>query len=505
MAKAHLKLNSAINNVAETKKYKIVINPLHHHSVHANELSSKTIDLSLNDYVKNIDGLIGQVKKKTIETIIVAWNDNTFERIQTANLTNNYLQKVSNAEYVSTIENQISPLQGSSINTAAKDNTTNDEDEDKDNFITDNSIKNDSIENNSIKNDFIKDLRMNTGIDIDNEKEEEKINETEKLAIEENLNIDKPENLKELQLQQKVTELEDKLHNKQVGQLKQTAAQELVQLAIDKGIIDENDKEIEIIKVMAFDDEAFNKYKDLVLNTTVDNGEVSSIPEYEGLSPKEIEAHNMLNKIRQQQGTFSLPSPGSVYTGDTRSIADYKNANQITFDSTNHGTKVAMKQATLDDGLMALLNSQFSSSSSLPPSSSFPLRSSSSLQSSQNINNYTNTNFDLDADGFSTNFNSNFNSDLDSNSSNSNYDLNTADDSYSDLSLEAIMDQVKQESNNSQTVHNATMNNHNGFLKKPFSGLTKPLLMSNADNINPINTAFKELFSPDMWTSIGRR
>lgn len=488
MAKAHLKLNSAINNVAETKKYKIVINPLHHHSVHANELSNKTIDLSLNDYVKNIDGLIGQVKKKTIETVIVAWNDNTFERIQTANLTNNYLQKVNNAEYVSTIENQISPLQGSSINTTAKDNTTNDED--KDNFITNNSIKNDSIENNSIKNDFIKDLRMNTGISIDNEKEEEKINKTEKLAIEENLNIDKPENLKELQLQQKVTELEDKLHNKQVGQLKQTAAQELVQLAIDKGIIDENDKEIEIIKVMAFDDEAFNKYKDLVLNTTADNGEVSSIPEYEGLYPKEIEAHNMLNKIRQQQGTFSLPSSGSGYTGDTRSIADYKNANQITFDSTNHGTKVAMKQATLDDGLMALLNSQ---------------SSSSSLQPSQNVNNYTNTNFDLDADGFSTNFNSNFNSDLDSNSSNSNYDLNTVDDSYSDLSLEAIMDQVKQENNNSQTVHNATMNNHNGFLKKPFSGLTKPLLMSNADNINPINTAFKELFSPDMWTSIGRR
>ena len=498
MAKAHLKLNSAINNVAETKKYKIVINSLHHHSVHANELSSKTIDLSLNDYVKNIDGLIGQVKKKTIETIIVAWNDNTFERIQIVNLNNNYLQKVSNAEYVSTIENQISPLQGSSINTAAKDNTIKDntiKDEDEDNFIKSDSIENDSIENDSIENDsiksdFIKDSWTNIDIDIDNEKEKEKekingMDEIEEFAIEENLNIDKPENLKELQLQQKVTELEDKLHNKQVDQLKQSAAQKLVQLAIDKSIIDENDKEIEIIKVMAFDDEAFNKYKDLVLNTTVDNDEVSSIPEYEGLSPKEIEAHNMLNKIRQQQGTFSLPSSGSGYTSDTRSIADYKNTNQITFDSTNHGTKVAMKQATLDDGLMALLNSQ----------------SSSSLQSSQDINNYTNTNFDLDADGFSTDFNS----DLDNNSSNSNYDLNTANDSYSDLSLEAIMDQVKQENDNSQTVHNAAMNNHNGFLKKPFSGLTKPLLMSNADNINPINTAFKELFSPDMWTSIGRR
>ena len=367
-------------------------------------------------------------------------------------------------------------MQGSSINTAAKDNTTKDEDKNKD---------------NSIKNDLIKDSWTNTETDINNEKEKTNENEIETLTIEENLNIDKPENLKELQLQQKVTELEDKLHNKQVGQLKQTAAQELVQLAIDKGIIDENDKEIEIIKVMAFDDEAFNKYKDLVLNTTVDNGEVSSIPEYEGLSPKEIEAHNMLNKIRQQQGTFSLPSSRLGYTGDTRSIADYKNTNQITFDSTNHGTKVAMKQATLDDGLMTLLNSQ---SSSL-------LQSSSPLQSSQDINNCTNTNFNLDADGFSTNFNS----DLDNNSSNSNYDLNAANDSYSDLSLEAIIDQVKQENDNSQTVHNAAINNHNGFLKKPFSGLTKPLLMSNADNINPINTAFKELFSPDMWTSIGRR
>lgn len=504
MAKAHLKLNSAIkNNVAETKKYKIVINPLHHHSVHANELSNKTIDLSLNDYVKNIDGLIGQVKKKTIETIIVAWNDNTFERIQIANLTNNYLQKVSNAEYVSTIENQISLLQGSSINTAAKDNTVKDnivKDNDEDNIVKDNSIK-----NNSIKSDFIKDSWTNTEAETDiGSKKEEKMNETdemEKLAIEENLNIDKPENLKELQLQQKVTELEDKLHNKQVGQLKQSAAQELVQLAIDKGIIDENDKEIEIIKVMAFDDEAFNKYKNLVLNTTVDNGEVSSIPEYEGLSPKEIEAYNMLNKIRQQQGTFSLSSAGSEYAGDTRSIADYKNTNQITFDSTNHGTKVAIKQATLDDGLMALLNSQS------------PLQSSSSspLQSSQDVNNYTNTN--LDADGFSMDFNSNldgnsFNNNSynnNSSSSNSNYDLSAVNDSYSDLSLEAIMDQIKQENNNSQIVHNAAMNNHNGFLKKPFSGLTKPLLMSNADNINPINTAFKELFSPDMWTSIGRR
>ena len=43
-------------------------------------------DIKINDMISNVQGLVGTIKEKDAEQIIVAWNDNTFERIKKAAL-----------------------------------------------------------------------------------------------------------------------------------------------------------------------------------------------------------------------------------------------------------------------------------------------------------------------------------------------------------------------------------------------------------------------------------
>lgn len=241
------------------------------------------------------------------------------------------------------------------------------------------------------------------------------------------LHNNKIPDIEKVQLQQKVAELENKITNKQVKQVKYDAATELVDLAINKGIVDENDRDIEVMKVEAFDDSAFEQYKEMVLNFSTEGGEVSSLAlqqqqnvDTDGLSKEEIEAKNMLAQLKFQRGISSSNINTNMEFSDSRSLNDIStNMNRITFANTNNGKQVLNKPVTFDDTL-----------------ASMELAKSATVQN--------------------------------------------------------IDTKVEEES-------------ANNFLKSPISGLTKPLLIDASNNINSMNTAFKELFSPDMWTSIGRK
>ena len=338
---------------------------------------SKNNNININDYVKNNNNLYGIIKNKDDQYIVIAWNDNTYERIQLATLNKAYLTKISENEYVDTIESQISPLQGSSINTAF--------------------IQNASIQNN-------------------------------------NINKDKSE------------------------------IQKLVDLAVEKGIIDQNDVDVEITKIESFDDQAFKQYKDMVLNF-VDDGEVTSLSNEEidtsGLSPKEIQAQNMLKQLKHQHGISSTRQKNiDINTTDSRSLKDL-NDQKITFANTNNGTDINISTVSLEDSLM------------------------NSLQNDNNIiqnnnNQLIDTEMDIDNIGFNNDINISLN-----------------EKNKEELSLDSIMNQLNNE--------NKEMNKNNSFLGTPFNGITKPLLINSSDNINPVNAAFRDLFSLDMWTVMSKR
>ena len=387
MAKAHLKLCDDKRKRNET--YRIALNKKFFNKDCFNE----------NDYVKNDNGLIGFIKSRDNNQIVVSWNDNTYERIQLANI-NNYLHKITKKDY---------------------------------------------IQENSVNNDSFQDLSLI--------KEENSINDKE------NIN----------DMQKKIAELEDKLNNKQKNQVKYNAAKELVSLAISKGILDENDEEIEILKILSFSEEDFNKYKEMLLTSVSSinaDEEVSSLTDDDneniddGLSPEEKEAQQMLNKLR---GGNRKKLSFANADGESRSLKNLSQqsfmSNKITYANTNGGTTLNAQQVTLDDGLMSM----FADSSPSPS----PQTDNFIRQASVTDNNFDEASFN--------------------NLSESNQAEN--------LSLDEIFASSSPQPQQQQT---------NSFLKTPLNGITKPLLIaSSSDNINPINNAFKELFSPDMWTSVG--
>ena len=289
----NLKVTNMINNANLPKQttYKIAIDP-NSLEVHASNEKSfhDLLNIKMNDKVKNTDGLEGIVSKKNNDTIFVNWNDNTIERIKLANITDGYLS------YVDTIETQVSPLGTGTLNTALVDERTN--------------------------------------------------------SAEDNVNNDTT--LETKQLQKRIADLEEQLKNKQDNSIKKHATEEIVDLAIQKGMIDEDDKDLELLKVAAFDDDTFEQYQNEVLNFST-TGEVSSMQEDQtdipGLSKQEIEAQNMLAKRKFELG-ISTPKQNNVdiKTVESRSTRDVGERNQITFENIGQWEK----PKSLEDALLSL-------------------------------------------------------------------------------------------------------------------------------------------------------
>ena len=64
--------------------------------------------------------------------------------------------------------------------------------------------------------------------------------------------------------------------------------------------------------------------------------------------------------------------------------------------------------------------------------------------------------------------------------------------------------QPKSTNLQSETMKKVASSNKN-FLSTPFSGLTKPLIVTANDNFNPVDHAFSQLFNSDLWTVPGKR
>lgn len=210
------------------------------------------------------------------------------------------------------------------------------------------------------------------------------------------------------------------------------SVEELVNLAIEKGIIDVSDKELEMVKVEAFDKKALNEYKKNILNFSTD-GDVYSLNEdevniQENISEEEKQAMQMLNKLRPKK----IQSTININNTDSRSLKHIKDTKNITFANINS----LEAPINFEDSLMKLANNTTS---------------------------------------------------------------NDIDNSFqNEMSLDDIISEISNESTIKQ-------NNNKVFLNTPLQGLTRPLITGvNKDNINPVNSAFSELFSPEMWSTIGR-
>ena len=420
----------------------------------------KNNNFNINDYVKNNNNLYGIIKDKNDNYIIVNWNDNTYERLQIPLINKNYLIRISkneysdNINYVDTIESQISPLQTSTVNTASS----------QDNFT-----KNDITEDNFTKNQSISN------------------------------NYTEPE--------QAIEKNAVKISKKGLSAENDNKITQLINLALNKGIIDPDEVETEKLKLTAFDDEALKQYEEM-LNNTSDEGEVISLSESQidtsGLSPQEAEAQNMLHKLKHQRGISTTSRQKNINVNDvnSRSLHDMEKT-AITYMNTNNGQTINNSQVSLDDSLLQALSNNnyqsdnysnnnnyqsnnYQSDNDISNDNSFDI---DNIDSNNNIN-FNNTfgnNFSNSSNNsFDNNFNNNHNNY--GNNSNTNNNVNNANA----MSLDSIVEQIQQD-------------NKSSFLKTPFNGLTKPLLINTSDNINPINNAFRELFSPDMFTHMGKR
>lgn len=389
-------------------------------------------DIKQLKFKHNKDNLIGTIKEKNNNRIIIAWKDGSIERFQS-----DILEKCINNYDISVYNN----------NTLIKSSTIKNILFNKNSSITG---QNNKINTNSIKQSTAKNTSVN--------------------------NQNKHEN------PIKLIESNNILNE----------AKEIVNLALSKGMIDESDFELELLKIEAFDKDTFEQYKNEVLNFSI-NGEVSSSIEentnLDGLTKEEIEAQNMLNTLRKERGIFKSKNTIDIKNAETRSLKDTKYDNNnifrdISFANTNNGTNFNAKPPTLEESLENIINDN------LPVNNTS--RKLKKIQAIKHANDHYNNSFN--------NLNNDFNDDL-YNDFNDNYNNNS--NSTEEFSLDEIITNLNNESNMKKTSQLSA--GQKSFLSMPLSGITKPLILgSDNEGINSINNAYKELFSEDMW-SIGKR
>ena len=117
--------------------------------------------------------------------------------------------------------------------------------------------------------------------------------------------------------------------NKKVQTIKMNSAQQVISLAVDKGMIDQDDAELELMKLSSMDDAAFAEYEENVINFTTDGHEVYSEKpaevdeDFTGLTEEQIEAKKKLNELKKS-GIITSSSLSNTYMASTekRSLKD---------------------------------------------------------------------------------------------------------------------------------------------------------------------------------------
>ena len=260
--------------------------------------------------VKNRFGWLGDIISKNDDSITIKWNNDTTEFIRFAVLEKDYLT------YVDSTENIVNPLGPKS----------------SDELTTEANVKgerkvNDNIDTNTNTNDIYNNIDINTNTDnIDLEKE---------------------------QLKKEIRDLKNDREQTAINKVKKTAAEEIVDLAISKGMIAEDEKDLELLKVTSFSDEDFKQYENSVINYNIkDNVESLKKESIDttGMSKKQAEAYEMLQRIKSEGGVTYTGDFSYTNNNETRILKDVVEKNDVTFDNIGH----FKKPESLEEALLKL-------------------------------------------------------------------------------------------------------------------------------------------------------
>jgi len=115
--------------------------------------------------------------------------------------------------------------------------------------------------------------------------------------------IDKEIDIEKIKLERKVNQLENKLIEKKSTNVKEKMANELIDLMIDKNIINDDDKEIEFTKIIVMSDDEFDEYRKNVIEFDNLHVVTSSNDDFDIIDdPVLTDAEKALQKIKSSGG-----------------------------------------------------------------------------------------------------------------------------------------------------------------------------------------------------------
>lgn len=338
---------------------------------------------------------------------------------------------------------------------------------------------------------------VNEDIDVDETSKSSESSEDEK--------VEPIEDLEKVKLQQKVIDLERQEEKKTIAKVKHKAADELVDLAIQKGMIDEDDRETEILKVSSFNDEGFARYESEVIAFCDDGGEVTSLNQMQAdtqesitnvMSPEEIQAQNMLAKLKFERGISSGSQKlQDISQVETRYAGDSGYKTKVTFDNKDN----LQKPPSFEEALLSSMNQND------PTSIADAYQGDYSFDISNDTPTFTSTGDQLGEELLAKLSN------LEGNKQN----IFSKQENPQKRAHKKVVAKKTVESDNLTDDLIETMNHtdmrkqasQSSFLSEPLRGLTKPLVMGNGNNTTfatPANSSFSEILSQLEWTTLKR-
>jgi hypothetical protein len=270
------------------------LTPTGNYKVQPTNLIQSNSSFKLGQLVKyKSEDIIGKIDYIDDTKLIVLWHDNTKERIKLA-------EAVNELEYVDSIQTLVAPMTPQVSKEPA--NTEAD-------AITDENI-----------NKALAALDLNEQNDNDNDIEV--INAEPPVTA--NIDIEK------LKLQRKVGELEHKFTTKVTNNLKEKIAKELIDVMVLKDMIDKDDVDVELQKILTMNDAEFEDYKNQVVAYQKDGNEVTStVEETAPLTEGEL----ALRRIRSGQSSdVKIANESTINDSDRRSLNQVRD-NKITFNN----------------------------------------------------------------------------------------------------------------------------------------------------------------------------
>ena len=132
--------------------------------------------------------------------------------------------------------------------------------------------------------------------------------------------------MEKIKLQHKIDRLEDKASKKQINDVKYSAASKIISLAVQKGMITQDEYDMEMMKVSALNDSEFKEYEDSVMQFSDDGSVVETMSDaqqeddYTGMTKDEIEAHKALKALKIDRG-LNLPQ-SNFSDSEPRNLAE---------------------------------------------------------------------------------------------------------------------------------------------------------------------------------------